>query len=102
MHARRLAVCLGAVAAVVTAGAAQAEWRDGGEVYDKVCGYCHEANVGPVLKGRALPEEYVRRVVRLGNRAMPAFRQSEIDDEALAEVARLVSTGATLAGSEPR
>ncbi|NMG44273.1 4-cresol dehydrogenase, partial [Aromatoleum toluvorans] len=67
------------------------------QVYEKVCRYCHEANVGPVLKGRALPEEYIRRVVRLGNRAMPAFRPSEIDDATLADVARRVSAGAALA-----
>ncbi|AYH44788.1 cytochrome c [Azoarcus sp. DN11] len=97
MHARRWAVCLGAIAALVAGGGAQAAWRDGGEVYEKVCRYCHEANVGPVLKGRALPEEYIRRVVRMGNRAMPAFRPSEIDDATLADVARRVSTGAALA-----
>lgn len=97
MHARRLAVCLASVAALVAAGGAQAAWRDGGEVYDKVCRYCHEANVGPVLKGRALPAEYVQRVVRHGNRAMPAFRATEIDDATLADVARLINASAALA-----
>lgn len=97
MYARRLAVCLGSVAALVAAAGAQAAWRDGGEVYDKVCRYCHEANVGPVLKGRALPAEYVQRVVRMGNRAMPAFRPSEIDEATLADVARRVSGSAAIA-----
>lgn len=97
MYARRLAVCLGSLATLVVAGGAQAAWRDGGEVYDKVCRYCHEANVGPVLKGRALPADYIQRVVRMGNRAMPAFRPSEIDDATLADVARRVSGSAALA-----
>lgn len=97
MHARRLAVCLSAAAALGAAGGVQAAWRDGGEAYDKVCHYCHEANVGPVLQGRALPEEYIRRVVRLGNRAMPAFRPSEIDDATLADVARRVSGSVAVA-----
>jgi len=97
MHARRLAVCLGSVAALVAAGGAQAAWRDGGEVYDKVCRYCHEANVGPALKGRALPAEYIQRVVRMGNRAMPAFRPSEIDEATLADVARRISSSAAVA-----
>ncbi|NMG74101.1 c-type cytochrome [Aromatoleum diolicum] len=97
MHARRFAVCLGSVAVLVAAGGAQAAWRDGGEAYEKVCRYCHEANVGPVLKGRALPAEYIQRVVRMGNRAMPAFRRSEIDDATLADVARRISTSAALA-----
>ena len=97
MHARRLAVCLASVAALAAAGGAQAAWRDGGEVYDKVCRYCHEANVGPALKGRGLPVEYIQRVVRLGNRAMPAFRSTEIDDATLADVARRINGSAALA-----
>ncbi len=67
------------------------KWQNGQEIYDKVCGYCHEVNVGPVLKGRALPVEYIQYVVRHGNRAMPSFRPSEIDDDMLAQVARLIS-----------
>lgn len=65
---------------------------DGVRVYDKVCRYCHETGVGPVLKGRQLPPEYVQRVVRLGNRAMPSFRATEIDDANLAEVAKLIAS----------
>jgi 4-cresol dehydrogenase (hydroxylating) cytochrome subunit len=49
-------------------------WKDGPEVYAKVCAYCHEQGVGPVLRSRALPPVYIRTVVRNGNRAMPAFR----------------------------
>ncbi len=67
------------------------KWQNGEEVYQKVCGYCHEVNVGPVLKGRSLPVEYVSYIVRHGNRAMPSFRPSEIDDAMLAQVARLIS-----------
>lgn len=67
------------------------KWQSGQETYDKVCGYCHETNVGPVIRGRDLPEEYIRLMVRNGNRAMPSFRATEIDDQALAEVAQLVS-----------
>lgn len=33
-------------------------WKDGPEVYAKVCGYCHEQGVGPVIYGRALPPVY--------------------------------------------
>jgi len=93
---RKLAASL--FAAVVLAGVgsiAQAEstgkWRDGQEVYDKVCGYCHETGVGPALKGRDLAVDYVRHMVRYGNRAMPSFRPTEIDDEMLLQVARLIS-----------
>lgn len=87
---------LAAVAALVAAGHANADstgkWQNSREVYDKVCGYCHEANVGPVITGRNLMPEYIQAIVRNGNRAMPAFRESEIDDAALAGVVKLVST----------
>lgn len=90
-----LIVGVGLIAAVGTAAAGQ--WRDGGQVYEKVCKHCHEAGVGPVLRGRNLPQEYIQRVVRHGNRAMPAFRTTEIDDASLADVARQISAGAALA-----
>lgn len=67
------------------------EWKDGAEVYDKVCGYCHEdGKVGPPLLGRSLPPVYVQQVVRNGNRAMPAFRSAEIDDASLAKLADFI------------
>jgi mono/diheme cytochrome c family protein len=66
-------------------------WREGAEVYAKVCGHCHESGVAPVIRGRSLPPVVVTHFVRNGSRAMPAFRASEIDDEALARVAAYVS-----------
>lgn len=68
------------------------KWQNSQEVYNKVCAYCHEANVGPVLTGRNLMPDYIKSVVRNGNRAMPAFRESEINEAALAGVVKLVST----------
>lgn len=70
------------------------KWLSGQEAYRKVCAYCHETGVGPVLTGRNLPPEYVSTMVRLGNRAMPAFRPTEINDETLAKVAQLIASGA--------
>ncbi|HNO75553.1 MAG TPA: cytochrome c [Nitrosomonas mobilis] len=61
-------------------------WKNGEEIYAKVCAYCHEAQVGPQIRNRELPAEYIRAVVRNGSRAMPAFRTSEIDDESLAKL----------------
>ena len=67
-------------------------WKDGAEVYTKVCAYCHEGGpVGPQIRGRELPAAYIRTVVRSGFRAMPAFRASEIDDESLAKLAEYIS-----------
>lgn len=66
-------------------------WKDGTEVYAKVCGHCHETTVGPAIRGRDLPVDYIRSVVRNGFRAMPSFRSSEIDDASLEKVAEYIS-----------
>lgn len=88
---------LAAASILVSAGHAGADasgkWQSSQEVYNKVCGYCHEANVGPVITGRNLPTDYIGTIVRSGNRAMPAFRESEISNDVLAGVVQLVSTG---------
>ncbi|SFU33014.1 Cytochrome C oxidase, cbb3-type, subunit III [Nitrosomonas eutropha] len=66
-------------------------WKDGAEIYTKVCAYCHETNVGPQILNRQLPAVYVRAIVRNGNRAMPPFRASEIDDESLEKLTNFIS-----------
>ena len=66
-----------------------AQERD--RTYAKVCGFCHDAGVGPAILGRELPVAYIENVVRHGFRAMPSFRSTEIDNAALASVARWVS-----------
>lgn len=76
------------------ADASAGQWRDGGQVYEKICQHCHEAGVGPTIKGRQLPTQYIEHVVRFGNRAMPSFRPSEIDAAALSDLARLISDSA--------
>jgi mono/diheme cytochrome c family protein len=71
------------------------KWKDGAEVYDKICAYCHEPHagtqVGPKIRGRDLPPAYIHTVVRNGNRAMPSFRASEIDDASLAKLVKYIS-----------
>lgn len=86
-----MAIAAGTMATVASAaspayGGAFA-WRDGAEVYAKICAYCHEHNVGPVIRGRSLPAVYIRTIVRNGRWAMPAFRAAEIDDESLTKLA---------------
>lgn len=66
-------------------------WKDGEEVYKKICALCHETAVGPTLRGRGLDPTYIQLIVRHGNRAMPAFRSSEIDDQSLEKLAEYVS-----------
>lgn len=84
--------CLFSLAA--WAGSAD-RWKSGEEVYAKVCGYCHQTGIGPVIKGRKLPAGYTAHTVRNGLRAMPAFPASFINDQALREVADYISKSAT-------
>ena len=58
-------------------GEVQAQ-RSPEQVYAAVCGYCHGKNVGPVIRGRALPASAVEYIVRHGQNAMPAFRPTEV------------------------
>jgi mono/diheme cytochrome c family protein len=66
-------------------------WKDGAEIYAKICAYCHEVQVGPQILNRELPATYISAIVRNGSRAMPPFRTSEIDDESLAKLADFIS-----------
>lgn len=66
-------------------------WKDGAEVYKKVCALCHDTAVGPAILGRGHDPTYIQLIVRHGNRAMPAFRASEIDDQSLEKLAEYVS-----------
>jgi mono/diheme cytochrome c family protein len=97
----RLSLLAAALVAAATADVASANdqqtpptvsgWKSGQEVYDKVCGHCHDTGVGPVIRRRGLPPPVVTVFVRNGTRAMPAFRAAEIDDAALAQLAEFVS-----------
>ncbi len=98
-----LRFCIGIPAMLLT-GAVLADgsgqWQSGQEAYNKVCGFCHERGVGPTIKGlggKGLGGEHtpntpekVRQMVRFGNRAMPAFRQTEIDDATLTKIAEYI------------
>ncbi|WP_036269200.1 c-type cytochrome [Methylocaldum szegediense] len=89
-----IAVAVGLPLALLSAPVFAGEggnWKDGAEVYAKICAYCHDAGVGPVIKGRQLPPEYISLVVRQGLRAMPAFRSSFIDDKALQALGEYIS-----------
>ncbi len=65
------------------------------KVFYQTCMSCHATGVGPDILGRELHPDAVKLFVRNGNRAMPAFPESAIDDETLNEVAQMVfaSTG---------
>lgn len=68
------------------------KWRGGENVYEKVCGHCHEAGIGPQIKGRPLPPAYITAIVRHGFSAMPAFPASFIDDASLQAVGEYIQS----------
>lgn len=85
--------CIG-IPALLLASAAVADgsgqWQSGQETYSKVCGFCHDRGIGPVIRGTGKGPDLIRTLVRSGNRAMPAFRQSEIDDAMLTKIAEYI------------
>lgn len=72
--------------ATVAAADSSGQWLGGQEAYEKVCGYCHERGIGPVIRGQDKLPELVHLMVRSGSGAMPAFRRTEIDDKTLAAI----------------
>jgi mono/diheme cytochrome c family protein len=63
-------------------------------VYAKTCGYCHGKNVGPVIRGRKLPTDAIKAIVRKGQNGMPAFRPTEITPTELDKLATWISASA--------
>lgn len=96
--AKRVLVTAAVLPFALLAAAAQAQgdsqWGSGKKLYDKVCGHCHnpEVGVGPVIGGRGLPQAYITTIVRNGFNAMPAFPASHINDESLAQLTKYLST----------
>jgi len=92
---KRIALLAAGLALAGTAQAAQKlgevqAQRSPEQVYGAVCGYCHGKNVGPVIRGRALPPSAVEYIVRHGQNAMPAFRPTEVSPAELKALAAWV------------
>ena len=87
-----LAVSAGAAPATSARQTPSGQWASPQLLWEKTCARCHTTGVGPELRGRALPPEYITSVVRNGMLAMPAFPHTAIDDASLESVARFVST----------
>ena len=63
----------------------------GKRFFEKGCAKCHEVGIGPVLTGRGLDPIFYTTIARHGNRAMPAFRMTDIDDATLQDLAVYLS-----------
>ena len=74
----------------------------GQRFYEKTCAKCHEAGVGPNLKGRGFPAATYVIIARNGMSAMPAFRVTDIDDATLQNLGEYLSqTTAPAANAAP-
>lgn len=63
----------------------------GKRYFEKVCAKCHEIGVGPALTGRGLAPLFYTTIARHGSGAMPAFRETDIDDATLQDLAVYLS-----------
>jgi cytochrome c6 len=73
-------------AADVTAGRA---------VFDQHCNVCHPGGgegAGPAIRGRDLPEDEIRTVVRQGAPGMPAFGENQINEQQLANLVQYIQS----------
>jgi mono/diheme cytochrome c family protein len=82
-----IAACAALLAPAAARAQAAGEWRDPEHLYDSSCTFCHDTGVGPTLKGAGWPKEYVALRLRLGFKAMPAFKPSEISDREIEALA---------------
>jgi mono/diheme cytochrome c family protein len=95
----KLIIGLAAAVAILAGGVALASQKLGQpqgerapeELYAKTCGYCHGKNIGPVIRGRALPAAAIKTTVRHGQNGMPSFRQTEITNSELDKLAQWIS-----------
>lgn len=84
-------VMTAALALVALEGTAHANgsghWTGPSEIYNKVCTYCHDEGVSPVILGLHVPADTIPAIVRQGRNGMPSFRESEFTDAELAGLA---------------
>ena len=73
----------------------------GQQFYEKTCAKCHEAGIGPVIKGRGFPAMTYVVIARNGMNAMPAFRVTDIDDATLLELGEYLSKTEAPKAAEP-
>lgn len=73
----------------------------GQRFYEKTCAKCHEAGIGPVIKGRGFPPATYVIIARNGMNAMPSFRVTDIDDATLEDLANYLSKTEAPKAAEP-
>ncbi|WP_082747865.1 c-type cytochrome [Bradyrhizobium macuxiense] len=78
------------IAGTTTGAVAQSagQWKTPEQIYGSVCAYCHDARIGPTIRGRQLDEGMIVAIVTNGLRQMPAFRPTDFSDDELKALAR--------------
>lgn len=98
LHCAILAIaCM--LAAFTALAASDGTWKSGNEAYEKVCARCHQAGVGPELRGRKLPAAYTKVIARNGMRAMPSMPATALDEATLNQIAALIEASPAPAGA---
>lgn len=75
--------------------------RSGARLAQNTCLQCHGTGVGPDLRQQQLNFDTIRYVTRNGLNAMPSFREGEISDAELREVADYLASLRVPAGQTP-
>ncbi len=74
---------------------AAGQWRDGAQLYQQICQFCHDTGVGPALwnreQGQELDPQYIAMTTRQGRAGMPAFRFTDVDDATLAKLGDMIA-----------
>ena len=96
-------LCMGIVSALAMPpllhAGSDGTWKSGDEAYEKVCARCHQAGVGPELRGRKLAAAYVKVIARNGMRAMPSMPATALDDVTLDQIAAMIESSPAPAGT---
>ena len=101
-HASKLTLAALLSGLTFAASAADAQSIGFGQrFYEKTCAKCHEAGIGPVIKGRGFPPATYMVIARNGMNAMPAFRVTDIDDATLEDLANYLSKTEAPKAAEP-
>lgn len=87
MACKRLTLLASCAWAAIACSSATAE-QQAKAVYDAYCGGCHETGIGPAIAG--MPAAVNIWKARTSTGGMPRFTRTDISDEMLEAVARLI------------
>ena len=66
------------------------QWKNSAQIYQSLFIYCHGTGIGPAILGRHYSPQALMIFVRNGINTMPTFRQTEINNKELEDLAKWV------------